>query len=181
MADSAEYNEFIEEDIPPDRPVFLVILSFLHLGGGIFVVWMLFRYWNAFEKIDLSGIATRPQLVFSLAVIGGVSIVGAIGAFIRKRWGWWLFAFYYVHAILRYCNALLVCWQMRDEPEISEDMMQRHVIKFTGRIIISLLLLRYLFARKVIAYFGWQQVNWKKRLGTLVSVAVVVGAIGYLI
>lgn len=83
--------------------------------------------------------------------------------------------------MLRYGNTVVLGWRMQDELEISEDEMQRHVIKFAGRIIVSLLILRYLFAKKVIAFFGWRQVSWTKRLGTLGSAAFVVGAIGYLI
>lgn len=181
VEEASEYNPFIEDDTPPGRPVFLTILGLLHLGGGVFILWLLVRYWNAFEKLNLSGITTRPHLAFAISIIGGVSVAGAIGAFARKRWGWWLLAFYYMHAILRYGNALFLGWQLQDEPDVPEGLILRSVIKYSGRIIVSALILRYLFAKRVIAYFGWERVSWTKRLGTLLSAAIGVGSLGFLI
>ena len=79
-------------------------------------------------------------------------------------WGWWLAGFYYVYAIYRNANALLLVASMADQIAGETRDPGYYYVKHVGRVITHSLVLFYLFRESVLAYFGLPQLARRRAL-----------------
>lgn len=124
------------------------------------------------EALRTIGVSPLGALlgILLLAIVG---LGSGIGMWLGLRWGWWLAAFYYVHAILRSLSALGNLAAMADEFEGRLDL-EYHYWKHGGRIAVYTLILIYFFRPGVLAYFGVDGRSKGRMLAKLITAAVVI-------
>lgn len=155
------------------RPVGIVVLSVLHITGGILggliVLALMIRFAGDKElnrALDESGIPPA-LLIVGIIVLFSLAIASGFGMWRGAKWGWYLGSFYYLYGIARNLNALLmVVMLMSQLPAEELDAGGRgpgyYLVKHGVRSIIYLLIYLYFFKSNVRAFFDLsEQKKWK--------------------
>ncbi|HEX9780999.1 MAG TPA: hypothetical protein VGB20_07285 [bacterium] len=164
----------------PARPRGITMLAVLHTIGGVLLVLILpLAIRRAPQAADALGIAP-PLVVLSLGVLAALALASAAGMWLGTAWGWWWTAAYYCYAVLRGLSALLVLPALAAAGAPSADLA-RAALKHGGRILISVLLLLYLFRPHVEGYFGVRAYPVRSRLLKLAGWMAMLLAAGWLL
>jgi len=152
-----------------NRPIGIILLSILHLAGGLLLfailvaVYLLSHDDKLQEALDSVGIPL-PMLLAGIGFLGLLGVASGIGMLRGKKWGWYLGSFWYAYAIIRNAAALITVYGLSAEIAAAETARGPgfYYFKFSMRIFISALILLYFFKANVRAYFGLQQTPlWK--------------------
>lgn len=156
------------------RPIGITILSILVLVGGIGIILTQIKFYANLNELSTElGISLIAFFVSVLFLIV-LSIGSGIGMWLGKKWGWWLGAFYYVHAILRYVYALITAIIMNEQLKDTSRSAEYYLITYMGRIVIHALILRYYFKDNVMEYFNIS--SYSKVKSALIVIVVGIAA-----
>ncbi len=153
-----------------DRPIGIILLSILHFisGVGIILVPIFFHNPNLSNEIGISSVLMYSSILF----LGVISILSAIGMWLGKSWGWWLGAFYYIYAIARYTNSIIVLNSLSDQLANSSRGSGYYFSRDIFRIITSGLIFIYFFKNNVREYFTLKNYSKIKSMGILVIITL---------
>lgn len=167
--------------VPRTRPKVVSILAVLHILSGVALLVMIAGFGRQLGAIG-SMWGTSPLFAqLSMLFLGVLTLAAGVGMWRGAAWGWWLAAFYYVYAIYRNANALLLISGMADQLVGEARGPGYYYVKHVGRVVTHSLVLFYLFRESVLAYFGLDQlakgralVRLAKPLAVLVLVQLLV-------
>jgi len=152
----------------PQRPLGVTILAVLYLLGGvgmlILQVVLAAKMQQGFSQLGYSAMQTH----FALGLLGVLGAAGGVGMLLRRKWGWWLGAFYLTYSVARSANALLTLPQLIEQFDVPPAAVVKHNVKFAGRVIVHSLLCWYFFTTRVESYFQVGSLARLKRLLLLV-------------
>jgi hypothetical protein len=173
------------QSVPPPpqrRPKFLTLLSLLHMCSGMGVLVLIATTpMGGAERISSLLGYPRSMVAIAFAVVGVLDVGAGVGMWLGNRWGWWLAAIYYVHAILRSAHALLVSLVPPAEWGEPDHGWGGQHLKFTGRVFINSLILLYLYGDTCARYFHMEELPVRKSLAKLVGAAFTVGSVTYIL
>jgi len=174
------------------RPIGVTLLSILAILGGIGFVGLaalttFFLLSTDEPRVIAERLATigipLPLLIVGLAFLIVLSIGSGAGMWVGERWGWYLATFGYAYAIVRNLNAIWITHGIFSSMSAADLAVMPHGLgyyyfKFSARVVISGLILLYLFKRNVREFFEVGEIPAWKVLGTeAVSCAVIVGCV----
>ncbi|KAB2877439.1 hypothetical protein F9K33_16415 [bacterium] len=156
----------------PDRPGFLMFLAVINIIGGVFFIGFdIFWGWSI-GKMASDVIGVHPiEIVLNILFLGVLSISSGIGILKATEWGWHHALYYYVYAIMRYITAISYLDDWPSEA-FAKHSIEYQYVKFSVRIIISILLIWYLFSPRVLQYFRLEGMVKKpvlKKIGIFVG------------
>lgn len=163
--------------VPRTRPRVVSILAVLHVLGGVALLVMIVGFGRQFGAIG-PVMGTSPLFAqLSVSFLGVLTLASGVGMWRGAAWGWWLAGFYYVYAIYRNANALLVISSMADQLAGEARGPGYYYVKHVGRVVTHSLVLFYLFQESVLAYFGLPHLDKRRALVQLakpIAILVVV-------
>lgn len=139
----------------PRMPVGLKILVALQIigGTGLLYIFASKMFWNELPAVERDSGFSGIILVVSISFLIFLDFSAAIGAILRKKWGWFFGAFYFAHSIMRYSNTILTATFIADELQATNDELLKVYFKYGGRIIVNSLVFLYFFKSNVLEYF----------------------------
>lgn len=140
------------------RPMGITILSALMVIGGVgLVILPILSAVGLREGAQRSGEGFEgPLLVLGTVLLGVLALGAGIGMFRGARWGWSLATFYFMYAAARSAVALVAMQSLLESAGAGEAGGRGagfYFVKFGGRILVSVLLYRYLFRSNVREYW----------------------------
>jgi hypothetical protein len=156
----------LPESITTRRPIGIKLLSILHFIGGIgfagVAVWFAAsvrtdaRVMEGWARLGIP----LPIVLAGLFFRAGLLVGSGVGMWKGAKWGWHLAALFYAYSIVRNTNAIVQVVDMyrslSAEANVTmTDGISFYVVKFGGRVLISLLIYCYLFKGNVRRYFGF--------------------------
>lgn len=157
------------------RPTGITILSILALISGVFIVVQ-----NIRAALITSGRNLDVMLEISIYFIGLLALSSGIGMLLGKRWGWGIGAFYYVYAILRYANVMIIVFIKHLPLYGLSTEIKEHILLYSIRIIIHFLILVYFFRKSILEYFNLEHYSKRKSIPILFGIGVSIMLIGSL-
>jgi hypothetical protein len=149
----------------------------LHIFSGVVILILIAGFGRQLGAIG-PVLGTSPLFAqLSMLFLGALTLAAGVGMWRGAAWGWWLAGFYYVYAIYRNANALLVISSMADQLAGEARGPGYYYVKHVGRVVTHSLVLFYLFRESVLAYFGLDQLDKRRALVQLakpIAVLVVV-------
>lgn len=150
-----------------DRPLGIALLSALNFVGGVLLcglmIWgaMRFNEPRFTEGITKLGVPTSA-IAASVGFLAILGIISGIGMWKGTQWGWYVGSFYFLYAIIRNLNALLMVNETfalfaDEEPLPVGQGPEYYHFKFGFRALISLFLYFYFFKGNVLSFFGLKQ------------------------
>lgn len=150
------------------RPIGITLLSVLLIITGLAFIGIQLIFSNKINEV-FSGFGINSiTTILSLLFLGISSLVAGIGMIIRKKWGWWLGAFYFVYAIFRYINVIVMAFSLEEELQNSSRGIAYYVFQNSIKIIVHFLIFLYFFSNNVLEYFKLE--NYSKKQGILIFV-----------
>lgn len=162
-------------------PLGVFLLSLLHLGSGIFLIYQLANGWSNVEKAAMDLGMPSWSLVVSVLFLGVLAIASGVGLISGKKWGWWFASFYYAYAIARYLSALLSLPGILGAHGDPVQDVGYQVAKLSGRVLISVFFMLYLFRDTVLGHFQIELRSKGRGVLKLGGAVTIVGAIGILL
>lgn len=154
-----------------DRPVGLTVLAVLHLLGGLFLCALTMLLGGMATAMGPALGVAKVIIVLSMLIVVIVPLASAVGIFIGERWGWWVSAYFYVHAISQNLQRIFLAGDVGAALGVQIDQAENLRV-VAVRSLISVLILMYLFQPKVLDYFNIVHDSRWKSLGILVGVHV---------
>ena len=185
MSENPFESPSISNEPPPPRdragkrPLLLGLIAAFHLIGGIGSSVMLvlaaaspdFRPWlGAGTDAVVFVVTTTPRLLLAFAVFFGI--------WRRPAWGWWVAVFSYcLGAMERLIGGALILLPDANlgMPAQGQPPIALMLAPMAFGLLITCLLLAYLFTSRVVEYFRVEEVNRGKALGVLAAAAFLVG------
>lgn len=161
------------------RPIGITILSILHFTGGVGTIIFYFFFNNLLNQVSDELGFSSIVMIASIVFLGLLSIITAIGMWLGKRWGWWLAAFYYIYAMIRYGNHIITVLTAPDWMLVNVKVSYL-VTKDIIRIIIHGLIFIYFFKNNVKDFFRLTNLSKKKVILILVGITVGIFLITFL-
>jgi hypothetical protein len=162
-----------------DRPLSVTLISILLIVGGVILtVTQLF----ALKSInDASAGIGIPAVLLqgSIAFLGLLGIAGGVGAWMGKKWGWWLAIFYFAYALGRNVNAIISIKDIVDQFGAPSQGMAFYYIKYGIRVLWNGLIFLFLVRSDTVnAYFSTENIpKWRAAaivFGIVILIYVVV-------
>lgn len=158
------------------RPIgisILCILNFLGgVGGLVGILVMQVFFGNLLEQLsDLLGVSSTFITIY-LVFLMSLSIISAIGMWIRKRWGWWLAASYYPYAVVRTGYHIFIVLGMSEQLVNSSRGVNYYLTMDIIKIIIGSIVFLYFFKNTVRKYFKLTNISKRKAILILVGIGV---------
>jgi hypothetical protein len=129
---------------------------------------MLFYRTHLQEALRDTGISPA-LLIIAVAILAALGTAVGVGLWRGTKWGWWLGAFACVYGIARSLSALLIVLSLSEEPPEGARAPAYYVGRYSGRILVQLLILLYFFRERVLRYFGLEGLSKWKALAQLVG------------
>ena len=154
------------------RPIGISVLAVLYFLGGLLALGIVVLGPGSmpaeFEELGVSGLLIAIRIIFWCAL----GIAAGVGMWTRKRWGWWLGAFWLFYSIARNVNALLMLPGLVEQFGAQEVDVAKYQLRFAGRIAVSALLILYFFKSNVVAWFGVGATPGWKRVALLAGATI---------
>lgn len=149
------------------RPTLVGILAVLHVIGGAGTLVLVVGFGRQFGEVG-SSLGASPLLTqLSMLFLGALGLASGVGMWRGAAWGWWLAGFYYLYALFRNANALLLVSGMAEQLAGEARGPGYYYVRHVGRIVTHSLVLFYLFRERVLAYFGLAQIEKGRALARL--------------
>ena len=144
------------------RPANLALLvGYLVFFGGILFALQL----SAYKNIRESGVSMDYSpllLLISIIFLGLLALTAGTGLWWGQKWGWWLSAFYFLHALSRQVETLF-------GTGLGNTGWTRSWLGVALGLLFSLVVLLYLNSREILAHFHLEQhPRWKSLLVLLI-------------
>jgi hypothetical protein len=175
-------------NVSDSRPRGITLLAWLHLVGGalapivtVFLIFVINR--NPEGQAVFGRFGISPILVYlGIVILGALGFASGLGMLRGKTWGWHLGSFYYVYAILRNTNALVMILYIMSRATAEELAGMSHgpnyyVSKHGIRIIVSGLIYTYFYKMNVLQFFGLSERPKWKMITVEVCIAVIVAVV----
>ncbi|WLD12164.1 hypothetical protein [Planctellipticum variicoloris] len=154
----------------------VAMLALLHVIVGTGLSILLFAGWAKFDVIAprMTSLGIPPALLMGGAVlVASITLSAGIGLFRSARWGWWLTTFCYVSSIFFDSSSILLLF-IRGQPLIaSAQRPEYEFAKLMTRILLSSLILQYLFKDNVRESLDAKSISPLRAIGTLISICTV--------
>ncbi|MCG8450817.1 MAG: hypothetical protein MI725_14710 [Pirellulales bacterium] len=175
MSTQEEVNWEEVESAGRARPIGIVILSWLHLLGGMLLLGILVM--PLFMETDIDIVNASKEigfppafLVLGVVMLTALNLGAGAGMMLEKTWGWYFAVYYYIHSIYRSGYAFYMVSQLADQFEPGERSADYYYAKYGGRTVIHFLIFLYFFSEKVTDYFDIGKFNRAKVLGGLIMI-----------
>lgn len=158
-----------------DRPLGVTLLATVYAIGGI----CLFGTLNSLTpqtNDTLWRLGLSPGRAWiAIGLLGALAAAAAVGMFLKKRWGWWLGAFFLTYAIARNASVLLALPDLARQFHQSARNIAFQYASLGARIAIDTLLCWYFFTPRVETFFAVSTIPRLKRVIylTLATIGVV--------
>lgn len=155
------------------RPFGVTILSVLGILSGVLGSLVVVMSFASQANLDeLTQQVGMPPWLFlgSLAFTALMSFFSGVGMWGGKRWGWWLASFGFVYAIFKDANAVWMIPTLIERYGTPDRGAAFYYAKYGFRILLSAVILAYLYRPKVRGFFYLQ-------VSKLWSLAVLVGSV----
>lgn len=151
----------------PKRTTNLALLAgYLVVYGGILFALQL----SAYKNIQVSGVSIDYSpllLLISIIFLFLLALAAGAGLWWGKKWGWWLSAFYFLHALSRQVETLFGA-------VLGNMEWTRSWLGATLGLLFSLVVLLYLFSQEIRAHFHLENHSrWKSLLILLIPAILV--------
>jgi hypothetical protein len=165
---------------PGERPIGVSILAVLHLiGGALVFAFEIFAFANRGTLVNgLEEIGIPPIVLFvALTFVAVLILASGVGMWLGTKWGWWLASFYYAHTVLRNAFAVLTALATSESIEGTKRTLEYYLIRYGMRLVVSALLLAYLFKGNVLSFFGLRRISKLKALGVLFGLGIAINVL----
>jgi hypothetical protein len=140
------------------RPIGVTMLSILHVIGGMVVLVPFANVLILKDNNLLVRVASMLELpaIFQLAGLGLFSVMliaSGIGLWFAKSWGWWAAAFFYLDRTGISIIGLVLVSHLSNEPAVGPRGAGHYLVQYGIRILISVIILIYLFRGNVRTFF----------------------------
>jgi tetratricopeptide (TPR) repeat protein len=154
------------------RPGFVTLISLLNIVGGVLLLGLVI---DARKNLSTAmGVFTSAETTIGMLILLQVlGIASGVGAWLGKRWGWWLVAFLFLYRnILSNAYTLLLMPRLSDLFGPPSQGTGYQVGREISQIVVGILLLVWWFQRNVREYFRLETLSLRKSSVGLLAAAV---------
>lgn len=167
LSPPSPYARGHEVPAPRARPTLVGVLAVLHMIGGAATLVLGVGFGRVLGEagsyVGASPLLTQLYILF----LGALGLASGVGMWRGTAWGWWLAGFYYLLAVYRNANAMVLISGMPDQLAGVDRGPGYFYGKHAARIVTHSLALYYLFRENVLAYFGLGRIEKGRALGRL--------------
>ena len=149
---------------PSARPWGVFLLGSLHAIAGSLLVVLSVLFLLAVSVKPLP-VEASPRSVhvamIAFVISGSVALASGLGLLGGKAWGWRLGIFHYVWMLFQNGGEILAVLLLPSAMDALQTSMPVFLFKHGGRMIVSCLLLKYLFQGHVMRHFAVEEVEPK--------------------
>jgi hypothetical protein len=96
---------------------------------------------------------------FITFVLFSVILIGIIGLWLGKKWGWWLITGYYINTFFSHSYFLM---SLSDYEDVSLDLVRSQIISSSVKIILSIIIISFLMRKNISIFIGFKMPLWKR-------------------
>jgi uncharacterized membrane protein YkvI len=166
-----------------DRPLGVSLIAILLVlsGAGVLITQFLnFGKLNgAASDLGYSSVLFQGAICF----LGVIGLSAGIGAWLGKKWGWWLAIFYFAYAIVREINVLVTIPGLFEQLNSAKQGVGigGTYVKYGVRVLWDAFLLYYLCRENPTLFFQTADVKRWKALLLVFAISIVIFAVGSVI